>query len=187
MSIFEFVMVLVSIIIGLGIAEILTGIAGQIRWRKESKPYLLHSLIVVAIFLALIQQWWEIWGLSGETRWTFVALMLMLGGPVCLHLIAHLLFPDDIRQTTMRDYYYGEMRPVWLLICGAVVIGTLFRPLAFGEDLLHPDNATSILALTGCLVLAFTTRPAVHAVVGPLLLISLVYDIFRFSFLMAEG
>ena len=113
--------------------------------------------------------------------------MLMLGGPVCLHLIAHLLFPDDIRQTTMRDYYYGEMRPVWLLICGAVVIGTLFRPLAFGEDLLHPDNATSILALTGCLVLAFTTRPAVHAVVGPLLLISLVYDIFRFSFLMAEG
>ena len=73
MSIFEFVMVLVSIIIGLGIAEILNGVAGQIRSRNTTRIYWLHSVLVAAVFLALVQQWWEIWGDRNTPEWTFPA------------------------------------------------------------------------------------------------------------------
>ena len=45
MSLFEFLMVLVSIIIGLGIAEILTGIARQIRCRSSIQGYWVHSIL----------------------------------------------------------------------------------------------------------------------------------------------
>ena len=39
MSLFEFLMVLVSIIIGLGIAEVLTGVARQLRSRESTQGY----------------------------------------------------------------------------------------------------------------------------------------------------
>jgi len=39
MSLFEFLMVLVSIIIGLGVAEVLTGIARQFRTRGSTQRY----------------------------------------------------------------------------------------------------------------------------------------------------
>jgi hypothetical protein len=45
MSLFEFLMVLVSIIIGLGIAEILTGVARQIRCRGSIHRYWVHSVL----------------------------------------------------------------------------------------------------------------------------------------------
>lgn len=55
MSIFEFLMVLVSIIIGLGIAEILRGIARHIRNRDSVSVYRVHSIVVILVFLALLQ------------------------------------------------------------------------------------------------------------------------------------
>jgi hypothetical protein len=75
MSLFEFLMVLVSIIVGLGIAEILTGVARLIRCRESARPYWVHSLLVVSIFFALLQQWWELWELREVPEWTFIALL----------------------------------------------------------------------------------------------------------------
>ena len=58
MSLFEFLMVLVSIIIGLGLAEVLTGVARMIRSRGSIATYWVHALGVCMIFAALLQQWW---------------------------------------------------------------------------------------------------------------------------------
>jgi len=54
MSLFEFLMVLVSIIIGLGVAEVLTGIARQFRTRGSTQRYWVHSILVAVIFFALL-------------------------------------------------------------------------------------------------------------------------------------
>ncbi len=54
MSLFEFLMVFVSLIVGLGVAEILTGIAKQIRARATCSGYWVHSCGVGVIFLALL-------------------------------------------------------------------------------------------------------------------------------------
>ena len=187
MSIFEFVMVLVSIIIGLGIAEILTGIAGLIRGRSTTRVYWLHSVLVVAVFLALIQQWWEIWSLNAETSWTIFGLLMMLSGPVVLFLVAHLLFPQPIHNTKLRDYYYSELKPAWLLICIAVVLGTSFRPLIFGDDLITGENATSLMVLVGCGILFVSNRPVLHAIINPALAVSVIVDITLWTFELAQA
>lgn len=187
MSIFEFVMVLVSIIIGLGIAEILNGVASQLRHRKTVGFYWVHSVFAMAIFLALIQQWWEIWNLSTETVWTIVGLLMMLGGPVGLYLIAHLLYPENLRDADLRDYYFGEMRPIWTLAAMTVVMATLFRPVVFGDTLLAPENATSAIILAGALALAASRKPLLHAILVPTFLTLLVFDIFQWSFSMNQS
>ena len=184
MSLFEFLMVLVSIIIGLGIAAVLTGVARLIRLRGSVRSYWIHSVGVTAIFFALLQQWWEIWGVRVAAEWTFHGLLMMLSGPVGLFLIAHLLFPEPVRGANIREYYFGEMRPVWWLGAMTVVLATLFRPLIFGSDLLTPDNAISLLFLFQFVALAISTRPLVHSILVPVFLFFVLVDIFQWSFVI---
>ncbi len=92
MSLFEFLMVFVSIIVGLGVTEILTGIAMQIRHRESIKGYWVHTAGVLLIFVALIQNWWELWDRRNVPEWTFLGVVLMLIPPASLYLVAHLIF-----------------------------------------------------------------------------------------------
>jgi hypothetical protein len=187
MSLFEFLMVLVSIIIGLGIAEILTGVARQIRCRGSTRGYWVHSLLVVTIFVALLQQWWEIWGLRVVPEWSFIGLALMLSGPVGLFLIAHLLFPEPMHGADFRRYYDGDMRPVWWLAALTVALATLFRPLVIGSHLLSLENATSLIFFVGFVALAISRRPIIHAILVPSFLLLLLLDIFQWSFVIGRG
>jgi hypothetical protein len=178
MGLFEFLMVLVSIIVGLGLTEILTGVARSIRCRTSVEAYWVHSILVIALFIALLQQWWEIWGLRDTAEWSFLALLIMLAAPVCLFLSAHLVFPEPVEGKVLRDYYYEEMRPIWILGALAVVASTSFRPLIFGDALFSPDNATSFIGLAGFVTLFVSKRRAFHAIFLPVLLILLLADIF---------
>ncbi len=187
MGLFEFLMVLVSIIIGLGIAEILTGIARTIRCRALVTGYWVHSVAVAGIFFALLQQWWEIWDLRSATEWTFHGLLMMLAGPVGLFLIAHLLFPEPMQGANIREYYYGTMRAVWWLGALTVVLATLFRPLIFGLSLLSPDNATSLLFLIGFIVLALSKRSIIHVFLVPTFLLLVLLDIFHWTFVIGPS
>ena len=187
MSLFEFLMVLVSIIIGLGIAEILTGIGRQVRCRDSISGYWIHSVLVTGVFFACLQQWWEIWGLRAVPEWSFYGLVMMLTGPVGLFLIAHLLFPEPVQGANLRNYYFGAMRPIWWLSALTVVLATLFRPLIFGFELFSAENATSFVLLAGFLTLAISKRPVFHAIFVPAFLVLLLLDIFQWSIVIGES
>ncbi len=66
MSSFEYVMVIVSIIMGLGITTLLRGAVNAIRADTDSTPGLLHSLWVVALLFQHVALWSLRW--SGERR-----------------------------------------------------------------------------------------------------------------------
>jgi hypothetical protein len=175
-------MVLVSIIIGLGIAEILRGFASQIRNRNSVTAYWVHSVLVTFVFMALLQQWWEIWGLREHSNWTFFGLLMMLSGPTGLFLIAYLLFPQPIKGEDFSEYYFGAMRPVWLIAIVTVTLATLFRPVIFGEPLLVIDHATSLLSFVGFVALWLSKNRVLHALLAPVFLIAIMWDILALSF-----
>ena len=187
MSLFEFLMVLVSIIIGLGLAEILVGVARQIRCRESSNGYWVHSVLVVGIFFALLQQWWEIWGLQVIPEWTFGGLVMMLAGPVGLFLVANLLFPESVQGANFREYYHGAMRPIWWIATLTVVLATLFRPMIFGFELLSRENAISFIFFAGFIALAISKRPVIHAILVPIFLLLILVDIFQWSFVIGAS
>ena len=78
MGLFEFLMVLVSVVIGLGITEILTGWANLLRARDEIRFYWIHVLFQLGVFFALLQQWWEFWDMAGVGELTFIAVLIVL-------------------------------------------------------------------------------------------------------------
>jgi hypothetical protein len=67
-------------------------------------------------------------------------MMLMLGGPVVLHLIAHIMFPLAGKKVNITEYYLSKSKLIWSLAIITVFISTLFIPLTFGQPLFIVDN-----------------------------------------------
>ena len=186
MSLFEFLMVMVSIIIGLGISELLTGVARLIRSRDETRAYWVQLVLVAAVFIVLVQQWWEFWQLRELQEWTFALVLLYLAELVGLYLIAHLLFPEHVRGADLRAYYYGEMRAVWWIGIVTILIAMTFWPVAVGHPVFVVDNLSTLVGLVSFLILGVSQRPSLHATLVPLFFLLAVWDVVEFSFVVSS-
>ncbi len=181
MNLFEFLMILLSLIVGLGIAEILSGIARFLKRSGHREVPWTHGLATMAVFVALLQTFWESWGLREQGTWSFPAMLLMLGSPICLYLMAYILFPERNEHADLDDYYFERARLLWPLGALTVIIGTLFRPLAFGYDFWVVDNLSGVPVLAVCAVLTFSRNRIIHRVLVPIVLASVLWDTLRFS------
>lgn len=122
----EYVMVLVSIIIGLGIAHILLGLGGivdRLTGRDESKLRLslAHAAWLTHTFLWLVLFWWwqfrleEIWG----EEWSIGVYLFLVAYSVVLFLLAVILVPRDWDGITdLGDFFLR--RRAWFYSLGIV-------------------------------------------------------------------
>lgn len=177
---FSFVMVLLSIIVGLGVTELLNNFARQIRNWSRAKFYWLHALLAILVFVALLQQWWESWQQRTVDAWSFPILILMLGGPIGLYLISHLLFPDDWEKPDFEKHYYRYARSIYGIGALTVVFTTIYRPISFRTSLFDADNAISIFVLLIFGLLAISKKKVLHETLVPLILIGVVLDVLLF-------
>jgi len=184
MVLFEFLMILLSIIVGLGLAELLTGIAKILREGRQSQFSWIHGAIVVAIFLALLQTFWESWGLQNVPEWTFPAMLLMLTSPILLFVIAHILFPAGTHYDNLGEYYFERAKLIWTIALVIAVVSSLFRPLAFGMPLLVMDNASTIPTLVIFLLLITIRNRTFHYVLVPLVPLSIAIDTLAINYLI---
>ena len=185
MDLFEFLMIFLSIIVGLGLAEILTGFAKILRDGRQAELNWVHSIVTATIFIVLLQVFWESWGLREIEAWTFPAMLLMLGTPVLLFLIAHILFPEKGQYADLGQYYFQRTRLIWSLSALTVVVGVLFRPLAFDMPLFVGDNLSSAPSLVACILLATVNNRTFHTVMVPLVLLTVLADTLFISYFIS--
>ena len=171
-------MTLQSIIVGLAAAEVLTGIAGVIRNRHTRPPSALHTALALGILLAIIQLWWESWGLRVIEEWSVPMLLLFMSTPTLVFVLAHMVFPDPGDTVSYERYYLDNARIIWLLIGVAMASATAFRPAVTGDAWLAPGNLSSLLTVAIGLALAVTTNEALHRAAVPLVMAALVIDVF---------
>lgn len=174
-------MILLSLIVGLGLAEILAGVARYLKSRDTRGVPWLHGAAITAIFVALLQAFWESWGLRTIEVWSFPAMLLMLGSPIFLYLMAHILIPEPGDLTNLDDYYFERKGLIWPLAGLTVIVGTLFRPVAFGDRLLVVDNASGVPILVVCCILTLSSSRTTHRVLVPVILASVLLDTLTFS------
>jgi hypothetical protein len=109
MEMFNYVMVLASVIIGLGIAHLLMGVAAILQHPGREKVYWVHLLWVAAVFLRAIFWWWFEFQLSKTAQWTFALYIFVLGYAVLIYLWCALLFPRDLAgYDGFKDYFYSR-------------------------------------------------------------------------------
>ena len=182
MNLFEFLMILLSLIVGLGLTEILSGIARSMKRDGLRGFSWTHSATSLVVFLALLQTFWESWGLRAVEEWSFPAMLLMLGSPILLFLIAHILVPERENAGTLEDYYFERARLLWSLAALTVIVGTLFRPIAFSMPLWVPDNASAVPTLAVCILLSVSNARWLHRLLVPIVLAFLLLDTLTISY-----
>ena len=119
MSQFEYVMVLVSIVLGLGITHLLVGV-GSLIYRvsgqgKAVRLYGGHLLWVAFVFLYLIGFWWWEFSWAGAENWGLLLYFFLVLYATSLFLLCEVLFPrqsddvDDFETYFMatRKWFYG--------------------------------------------------------------------------------
>ncbi len=176
MGLFEFLMILLSVIIGLGLTEVLIGAANLIRARSTIKFYWIHSLFQIGVLFALLQLWWESWGMNSLESISFWAVLSILAPSVFLFLTAHLLYPGSVESSDMRAYYYRQAPILWGLVIAGTLEGTFLRPLIMGDPVFHPANLSGIPMIAICIVLVSSKNPRVHSVLAPFILIMVILD-----------
>lgn len=185
MQLFEFVMILVSIILGLGVTEVLSGLGRLLRERSSVRWYWIHSVFQFGIFLGLFQMWWESWDYRLLTEITFPQSLVLVLGPISAFLIAHLLYPESVQDVDLREYYFAQCGLLWGLVALSTVIGTFVKPVAFGAVILQPDNVSGLLTIPLAVTLALSRSERTHAIAASTILVILVLDTILPGYLIA--
>jgi hypothetical protein len=138
-EIFNYVMVLASVIVGLGITHLLQGIAGIVQHPGREKVYWVHLVWVAAIFLRTIFWWWFQFRLSETGLWSFALYFFVLAYAFLIYLSCALLFPRDLADYDgFKDYFYsrrGWFFGVSLAGVAVDVIDSLFKGLDHFREL----------------------------------------------------
>lgn len=164
----EYLSVLVSIIIGLGLSHLLGSVGKLMSRRRRVRPYLPAMATAVLVFMAHVQFWWGSFDFGERIANNFFAFLVFLLTPILLYLIAVLVLPeldqDDSAEVSLREHYY-EARPWFYALATLIPVATAVRNAGFqGDALWNQDRpfelAFCLVALTG----ALTASERVHRV-----------------------
>ena len=128
MTPFEYVSVLTSIILGLGVTQILTGIADLVHQWEKVKLYWPHLLWVVLVFVLHIQEWWITYQLHTIESWRLPTFLFFILVPVNLFILARILFPFNLQEDVidLKVFYFENFRKffLWTMILNVLSIIT---------------------------------------------------------------
>jgi hypothetical protein len=120
MNVFEFLLVIVSIMLGLGITELLAGLVRVLRGELVTGK--LHALWMFVVFQLQVQLAWGLWGLRSKVEWQYpeFLLLLLLLAPVLLYLAAAVII--RLPAVAILATLAVTERPRLHLVLGLVVL-----------------------------------------------------------------
>ena len=169
MSTFEFITVLLSIVVGLGITRLLGGLARAIEIRGSLKFYWVQGIWSINIGLYLVVFWWVVvFNHSSREHWVFLNFLLLLLYSTLIFLQAALILPRDLEEGTDLASHFFSVRP-WFFGIGALLpLVELGDSLTHGlENVLSFGPAYILLQLSGLVlnvVAARTDNRRFHAI-----------------------
>jgi hypothetical protein len=174
---FEFVTVFFSVVIGLGVAHLLTGVADLVEVRDRVRLDWIHSSWLVVLFFFLMQSWWGLWALHGLTAWSypsFILVVVMLG---TLYLISSLALPRIGEDVIDLRRHFEVVRPTFMVLLTInVSLAAVLNGLLFDTPFLSVFTAISIAsAVLGLLAAIISNRAFQGAVVIAFALLSFAF------------
>src|SRR5436305_4703317 len=132
MAAFEYLSVLISIILALGMTRVLGGVGEMLQARSHRRIYWVHAIWIINLFLYLVIAWWIFYRWRNQQPWTFFLFVFVLISPTVLYLASLLLFPRESDVDRAIDYKtrYDENHRAFF------VLFALFTPVYIADSLL---------------------------------------------------
>ncbi len=164
MSVFEFTMVLLSIILGLAIAELMSGVLRLIRVQSPVRSFWVSASWAAWLLLSLVQTWWNSWGYSSYDlqSWTIWQVLFLITPSLLLFLAAGLVLPTESWASDAWEHYLRYRRPFFGILLLLLLAWSIEWTWVAGQPLVGRGNIGRAVAAILYGTLAISPRPAVH-------------------------
>lgn len=184
MDVYLHVRVLLSMILGLGVAHLLRGVSRIVQHPRKFKIYWVHLVWTLFLFLYLIHFWWWEFYLQKVAQWTFPLYFFIAMYATLLYLLCSLFYPDEMTEYDgYRGYYYSRRQWIFTLMT-LLFIADIIDTVIKGSDyrarlgLVFETRTAAYLLLSA---LAIRIRnPRYHAFIAVFALAVEILLIFRF-------
>jgi hypothetical protein len=183
MSLFEFVTVVISMILALSLGQLLTGVTFLIKTGRDVRWYAPHTLWLVFMGVTLVNHWWSLWDFNA-IEWNYATFIYVLIAPVLIAFAVGLLAPDrsDSASTDLALQFARVRRPFALVFCAYVLAMWFDGPLLAGHEALGPIGLLHVPILVGG-VLALVTASDRANVIAPCMASTALATVMLFRFM----
>lgn len=109
METLDYLSVLLSIVLGLAIAQVLQGFRGIILSRATVALHFPTLIWAGLALLMAIQGWWASFGLHLYTNGDFMAFLVIILHAISVYIVAALVLPDIAGEAVdLRDHYFAH-------------------------------------------------------------------------------
>jgi len=107
MTTFEFLSVLVSIVIGFGLTHLLGGLGHAYHFRRVSKMDAVHVAWTITVFFVLVLNWWVFLLWRDIDDWSFSDFFMIILWTTSMYVMALALYPpklsEDVNYRTLFE------------------------------------------------------------------------------------
>jgi len=175
MSLFEFIVGMISVIFALAVARLFSGISELIQNRSNIRFAIVHAVWVLNLFLLTFLHWWTLWAFRG-LDWNFLMFFYSLIGPSLMFFASTMISPRfHSEQAIDLSTYFLDIRKYFLSVF--VVMSLFFSfdgPLFGTEKLANTARAAQIVTIAIAAGGLLSPSLQVQKVIGLATLTSLV-------------
>lgn len=174
MQMFEYIIVLISIVIGLALTHLMQGIAGLIQHPGRERVWWVHLVWVAYWFLSVVFWWWFEFRLQLIETWTFSTYFFVVCYAFFMYLVCAILFPRDLEgYDGYKDYFLSRRGWFFGMLMAWAVLDVVDSRLkgadhlaSLGVEYIITGAALIILPIIGIV----TRRTAVQGAIAILML-----------------
>ena len=186
MQMFEYIIVLISIVIGLALTHLMQGIAGLIQHPGRDRIWWVHLVWVAYMFLCTVFWWWYEFRLQVIETWTFSLYFFVICNAFYVYLICAVLFPKDLEgYAGYKDYFLSRRRWFFGLQIGWLVLDLIDTRIKGADHFASLGTeyvVVGVVLMLGYVIGLITRRERIHAVIALAVLanqISWVWRVFN--------
>jgi predicted Na+-dependent transporter len=184
MQIFEFVLVMASLVLAIGFTSLLSVVATIIS-RRHAHALSWYPLIWIAtLFLYVPGYWWSLWDFR-EVEWTFPSYFYLLLMPtflyIAMRLLGEALVPEDGRSKA--ETFEQVRMPFFLALILTQIAGAVDGWLLSVAPLVNSLRVVQVLLIVLYAVGALTANVTVQKVVAAANFVLMVVAMFGLRYL----
>jgi hypothetical protein len=132
LDLFNYLSVVTSIVLGLGITGYFSHLAKLLGGRSKVKWSALYTLWT-SLFLPLyVLYWWTFWDYRNQVEWLYLYFLFLVLGPSLLCIITELFFPPlegELSAVNLEAHYFHVRKPLFTLWSVLQIWAIFCRPL----------------------------------------------------------
>lgn len=183
MEAFNYLTVMASVVVGLGLTQLLAGIGNFVQIRRRVRFYWLHTGWVLLLIVLHLHMWWSFWVLREVSDWNYGTFAYVLIGPGLLVIASHLVIPEMLDGRIDVERHYYDTHAVFFGLLAATGVWAMFlEPVTGVRTFVVPFRILQAFGTATLVALAISGNKRFHAMATVLLavLITVAITLTRF-------